>query len=100
MKHANNLTVETIYGLACKEPLVCVRFKGEEIFQDSPAKAREIALMLLECAEAAEQDAFIFEFASTILCRDENQHQALKMGALVLDQFRQWKSKRQSGPQP
>lgn len=34
--------------------------------QFSPAKAREIALLLLECTEAAESDALIMAFARTM----------------------------------
>lgn len=59
--------------------------------QFSPAKAREIGLLLLECAEAAESDAVIMEFARGEIGLDE------KRSAQLLDQFRRKRDARRGG---
>lgn len=56
--------------------------------QLSPAKAREIALLLFECAEAAESDAVISGFARGALGLDE------RGVAQILDLFRQAREQR------
>lgn len=43
----------------------------EKMTQMSPTEARRIAHLLLECAEAAETDAFIFRFCLDTLKGDE-----------------------------
>jgi len=58
--------------------------------QFSPAKAREIGLLLLECAEAAESDALIMAFAGTM---DLDRVRA----AQLLDLFRQQRESRRGG---
>jgi hypothetical protein len=50
--------------------------------QFSPAKAREIALMLLEAADAAESDALIARFGRETLGLD------IVQAAQLIDQFR------------
>lgn len=55
--------VQSIYGAETNEPYVNIKVLDVDI-QVSPSKAREMALMLLESAEAAEQDAFLYQFAS------------------------------------
>lgn len=55
------ITVQGMFGQATNQPLVMFRM-GEQFVNMEPAKAREIALMLLECAESAEQDAGLIDF--------------------------------------
>jgi hypothetical protein len=50
--------------------------------QFSPAKAREIALMLLEAADAAESDALVATFGREVLDLD------MVESARLIDQFR------------
>lgn len=59
--------------------------------QFSPAKAREIGLLLLECAEAAESDAVLTEFARDEIGLDQ------KKAAQLLDQFRRKRDARRGG---
>lgn len=58
--------------------------------QFSPAKAREIGLLLLECAEAAESDALIMAFGETM---ELDQAGAAKL----LDLFRRQRARRRGG---
>jgi hypothetical protein len=53
--------VRSMYGYHTQQPLVTL-VVGERMTQMPPAKAREIALLLLECAEAAEHDGFLVRF--------------------------------------
>lgn len=57
-------------------------------FQISADKAREMGLMLLECAEAAESDAQIMSFATSALDMDQAE------AARLLDLFRQAREQR------
>jgi hypothetical protein len=54
------------YGAHSRLPYVDVYFadaaSGEVRYQISPEEARRVALILLECAEAAEQDANFVRF--------------------------------------
>jgi hypothetical protein len=59
--------------------------------QFSPAKAREIALLMLEVADAAESDAVVMEFARNEIGLDE------KRAAQLLDQFRKFRDRRRGG---
>ena len=77
------------YSMQRSEPYVEVAVDLSPA-QFSPAKAREIALLLLECAEAAESDALIMAFAGTM---DLDQARA----AQLLDLFRQQREKRRGG---
>lgn len=56
--------------------------------QLEPNEARDLALNLLEAAEACEQDAFIFEFFSNVMGGGEKGDRA---GAKSLIEFRQWR---------
>lgn len=59
--------------------------------QISPAKAREMGLMLLECAEAAESDALLAAFG-----RDQIGLDQVRV-AQLLDQFRRAREQRLGG---
>lgn len=57
-----NFHVTSIYGVKTNEALVEVMFMGNK-FQVVTSEARKIAMLLIECAEAAEQDAALFNWA-------------------------------------
>lgn len=78
------------YSSQRNEPYVEIAI-GLSPAQFSPAKAREIALLLLECAEAAESDAAIMTFAREGMDLDRAQ------AAQLLDLFRQQRDKRRGG---
>jgi hypothetical protein len=49
------------FGAKSQAPFVLLVL-GDHMTQMSPAKARELAGFLVECAEAADQDAFLVRF--------------------------------------
>jgi hypothetical protein len=57
------LQVRALYGWRTREPLVEIELLGQKA-QMSIFEAREHAQAVLECAEAAETDGFIWEFFS------------------------------------
>lgn len=74
------------YGVLGQEPYVqiTIRLRDEvRITQISPDNARELALNLLECAEAADMDAIVIRFMQ------ERVHQTLDVAAQVLIDFRE-----------
>ena len=81
----NTINVESGYGGNTRQPFVEIKTdKLKEPLQMLPEEARDLASNLLQAAEAAEQDAFIFEFHHELL-GDE------KMGATMLINFRKWR---------
>ncbi len=60
-----NFSVTTIFGAKSKEPLVQVDYLGTTALIE-PEKAREMAYMLLEAAEASLQDANVYLFFQRI----------------------------------
>lgn len=81
------------FGHRTREPFVSIAL-GETMTQVSPAKARQLAGMLLECAEAAEGDALIMTFATRKLGMTEQQS-----GQLLL-LFRDERRKREARDAP
>jgi hypothetical protein len=79
-------SVSSIYGYASQKPYVNVEVSMSPM-QCSPAKAREMALMLLESADASESDAVLIGFARDALDLDE------RGAAQLLQQFRQYREK-------
>lgn len=57
----DNILVESMYGINTKQPLVKLTI-GELLLQISPDHARDLAISLIDAAEAAEHDAWLFEF--------------------------------------
>ena len=80
------LMVTSGYGGNTRLPFVEIHSDKikDEVLQLSPEEARDFAANLLQAAEAAEQDAFIFEFHADLL----NDR---VMGAQMLVQFRVWR---------
>lgn len=81
----NVINVTSGYGANTRQPFVEIHTdKLKTPLQLLPNEARDLASNLLQAAEAAEQDAFIFEFHSQLL-EDE------KAGAAMMFQFRKWR---------
>ena len=84
------IEITTMFGHKSKAPIVCLRWGDRMPYQMDTAKAREIALMLLEAAESAEQDGFLYDFARENLKADE------RIGAEIMNEFRNWRDKRRT----
>lgn len=83
-----NILVSSGYGGNTRKPFVMI--EADEIDQPiqlSPAEARDMALNLLSCADAAESDAFIVEFTMKELKSDERHARVL------LVEFRKFREK-------
>ncbi len=77
--------VSSIYGAQVRRPLVQIRIGDQAPFAISPGEARDVAHNLLAAAEAAESDAFIFEFMAQKVGLGEPE------GGAMLVAFRQWR---------
>lgn len=56
------ITTASGYGAHTRKPFVSLMIGDRKPLQISPDEARELAGRLLECADAAEGDAFIVEW--------------------------------------
>lgn len=65
--------VTAIYGRLTREPYVNIEF-GATQGQVTPNHAREIAMMLLEAAEAAEADACLVQIFAEMNMPEESVH--------------------------
>lgn len=84
------LWVRSLYGAKGREPLVAITMPGGEMLQMSPDEARHHAQVVLE---AAEQDAFMFEFARDAF--GDKAGDADQAATAMLNEFRKWREKRQ-----
>lgn len=81
------------FGHNTQQPFVQVLIeRADFVTQMSPANARELALNLLEAAEAAESDGFLITFLRKNI--KVNDGHAI---ALVLLEFRKWRDAQRSG---
>lgn len=87
MSEEIELWVTSLYGHKTKKPLVELHWKDISI-QMETAKAREVALMLLEGAEAADQDGFLVEWAQS------EAGTTAEGAARLLAEFRKWRDMR------
>jgi len=72
------IMVTSGYGGNTRQPFVEIKTdKLKAPLQLSPEEARDLALNLLEASEAAEQDAFIFEYARERVGTDDQGAAAL-----------------------
>lgn len=84
------IKVESGYGGNTRQPFVEIKTdKLKEPLQLSPEEARDLAANLLQCAEAAEQDAFIFEFHSSFI--EGTPEEKRNVGASMMIEFRKWR---------
>jgi hypothetical protein len=80
------IMVESGYGGNTRQPFVEIKDEWLKApMQLSPEEARDLALNLLEAAEASEQDAFMFEFVSKDL------HAGDQAAANIIGEFRKWR---------
>lgn len=87
----STLWVRSIYGMKARQPLVELHHQ-DMVIQLDVAAAREVAGNLLQAAEAAEQDAFLFQWSQAqVGCTDE-------AAVSLLRQFRMWREARREGP--
>lgn len=89
--------VESGYGYNTQQPFIEIkdeRIKPGEKIQLSPEEARDLAMNLLEAAEAAEQDAFIIDYVKKqIVSPGTSKEESDKMAAGFLFEFREWRKK-------
>lgn len=88
----SELRAQSGFGANTKEPFVSLHHQ-DWCVQVTPAQARHWAMSILECAEAAEQDAFIVDHMQKI---GLNYEQAL----LLLRDYRLWREKKQQARDP
>lgn len=84
---SSQLVVSSLYGRETRQPIVQLTH-GEWMMQVTPEEARRIARMLMESAEAAEQDGFLVEFMMKKVGVEEVK------AVLVLHEYRQWRDAR------
>lgn len=81
------------FGHRAQAPYVQIVIEAADFMtQMPPEKARELAMNLLQCAEAAEQDAFFISFLREKVGAEDHQ----VAGLLV--QFREWREQKQQPP--
>ena len=84
------INVTSGYGSNTRQPFVQLNTeKLKEPLQLDPNAARDLAANLLQAAEAAEQDAFMFEFHSALF--EGAPEEQTKIGASVLAEYRKWR---------
>lgn len=76
--------ISSMFGYNTGQPAVSLVVHGVET-QMSPARAREVAFMLLQAAEAAVGDAYLFSFANERVGVD------VQSAANLIEEFRQWR---------
>ncbi len=84
----NQIDVSTGYGHNTKEPYVEINVPELRI-QMSPENARDLAVNLLQAAEAAYSDAFLVEFFVNAIGGTEAE------AAGLLIEFRKWREQKQ-----
>lgn len=89
MSEENKMIVFAVssgFGHRAQAPYVQVLIEAADFMtQMSPEKARELAMNLLRCAEAAEQDAFFISFLREQIGANDRQV------ATLLVEFRDWR---------
>ena len=83
-KGHGQISAESIVSAQTKQPFVALSIDISPT-QLTPAKAREVALLLLECADAAESDSVLMGYARDALGLDDVR------AAQLLDQFRRYR---------
>lgn len=86
----HNIWINSLCSHRTMEPLVAIHMDDFTI-QVTPDKAREVGRMLMECAEASEQDAFMLHFVQKELAQDINT------AGQMLMMFRKWREDRPKG---
>ncbi len=81
--------VSSGYGHNTREPFVMVEADVLDTpLQLSPDDARDLAFNILSAAEAAENDAFLFEFIKQELNQED------RVAVSILVEYRDWRNRR------
>lgn len=92
MNESITFTVSSGFGHNTQKPFVQVLIESADfVTQMPPEKARELALNLLTCADAAESDGFIVGFMKK--AADVTDQRAL---ATILVQFREYRDEQRN----
>lgn len=79
--------VTSNFGYRTQQPFVMVTVQEKEFTTNmSPAEARSLAMNLLECADAAESDAFLITFLRKKVGANDEAIVA------ILQDFRDWRA--------
>lgn len=84
----NEFYITSGYGYNNKEPFVQMQCP-DPVVQMSPENARDLALNLLQAAEAANSDAFLLEFMTRAVEVSEAE------AGVWLIEFRKWREQKQ-----
>jgi hypothetical protein len=80
---SEEIHVSTVYGHNARKPIVQIEFRQEMVQMDVET-ARDLAQNILQAAEAALTDAFIFEFVEKLV----GDSKAAAMSLIELRKFR------------
>lgn len=80
------------YGARTHEGFVSWQMGDTKAVQLTTADARRIAGLLLDCAAAAEADAFLMSFMQDSVGVEEGQ------AAMMMQAFRRWRSRQEGAP--
>lgn len=83
--HTHTFLVSSGYGANTRKPYIEISLDGKLLAQIAPESARALAFNLLSGAEAAEQDAFLFEFFT------KNLQAPIEVAGTMLKEFRNWR---------
>ena len=85
-----NILVSSGYGGNTREPFVEIKmdYPKDHPLQIHPDEARQLAMNLLQAADAADTDSFLFEFVSKDLNAGDHA------GANILMEFRKFRDER------
>lgn len=82
-------TIWTLSGVNSKgEPFVQLRLEDKTLNQFTPAEAREFGQTVMECAEAADTDAFLFSFGTQQIGLERDA------AMMMIMEFRKWREAR------
>jgi hypothetical protein len=85
--NGSRIEIESKVGFHTQQPFVVLRW-GQESGQLTPTEARHHARRVLEAAEAADADAFLWGFLHVRVGMDDQG------SGEVLGEFRRWRAKR------
>ena len=87
-----NLHVRNIVSAETGEALVDLLLDDTQIAQMTLAQARAHAQIVIECAEAAEQDAFMVHFIRDVWGASWSEEEKLRMIAYLINEYRKWRA--------
>ena len=89
----SEIVVQSMVSHRTKEPKISIYWpKDVDASQMTPEEARAFARTIFECAEAAQQDAWLFDWATTKIGTDE------RGAGMLINELREWRGQ-QRGPE-